>query len=126
MDGDDIGRWLKRQKQPSTWKQLSTEQQERLTRLGVTPTEAPPPDPAAKPAGKGQTKAQQAFRRGLQALRQWIEREGHRPVSRKAVETLPDGTETKLGIWYSNTKARRDKLTQEQLDALRELGVEWA
>ncbi|WP_371129724.1 DUF1524 domain-containing protein [Streptomyces sp. 2231.1] len=39
---------------------------------------------------------------------------------------LPDGTETKLGIWYSNTKARRDKLTQEQLAALRELGVEWA
>jgi hypothetical protein len=42
------------------------------------------------------------------------------------VETLPDGTETKLGIWYSNTKARRDKLTEEQLVALRKLGVEWA
>ncbi|WP_376210490.1 helicase associated domain-containing protein [Streptomyces sp. NPDC056304] len=49
-----------------------------------------------------------------------------RPVPRKAVETLPDGTETKLGIWYSNTKSRRDKLTAEQLDALRKLGVEWA
>lgn len=32
----------------------------------------------------------------------------------------------KLGVWVSNTKSRRDKLTQEQLDALRELGVEWA
>jgi hypothetical protein len=42
------------------------------------------------------------------------------------VETLPDGSETKLGIWYSNTKARRDKLAQDQLAALRELGVEWA
>lgn len=40
--------------------------------------------------------------------------------------TLPDGTEAKLGIWYSNTKQRRDKLTAQQLDALRELGVEWA
>lgn len=39
------------------------------------------------------------------------------------------GTEpgiVKLGIWTSNTRARRDKLTQEQLDALRELGMEWA
>jgi hypothetical protein len=42
------------------------------------------------------------------------------------VETLPDGTETKLGIWYSNTKARRDKLTQDQRAALREIGVDWA
>ncbi|MGW4440800.1 helicase associated domain-containing protein [Streptomyces sp. NPDC004596] len=42
------------------------------------------------------------------------------------METLPDGTETKLGIWISNTKQRRDKLTAEQLDALRQLGVECA
>jgi hypothetical protein len=32
----------------------------------------------------------------------------------------------KLGVWVSSTRARRDKLTQEQLEALRELGVEWA
>ncbi|MEU8992892.1 helicase associated domain-containing protein [Streptomyces sp. NPDC048558] len=32
----------------------------------------------------------------------------------------------KLGVWISNTKARRDKLAQEQLDALRELGTERA
>jgi hypothetical protein len=32
----------------------------------------------------------------------------------------------RLGVWVSNTKSRRDKITQEQLDALRELGVEWA
>ncbi|WP_329449444.1 helicase associated domain-containing protein [Streptomyces sp. NBC_01724] len=32
----------------------------------------------------------------------------------------------KLGVWVSNTRARRDKLTQEQLDALRELGMQWA
>lgn len=79
------------------------------------------------PVRKGPSKAQQAFQRGLTALAQWVEREGvGRPVPRKAVETLPDGTETKLGIWYSNTKSRRDKLTAEQLDALRKLGVEWA
>ncbi|WP_416238250.1 helicase associated domain-containing protein [Streptomyces mutabilis] len=32
----------------------------------------------------------------------------------------------KLGVWVSNTKSRRDRLTAEQLDALRKLGVAWA
>lgn len=32
----------------------------------------------------------------------------------------------KLGVWVSNTKARRDKLSAEHLGALRELGMEWA
>ncbi|MGW1088072.1 helicase [Streptomyces sp. NPDC002596] len=32
----------------------------------------------------------------------------------------------KLNEWVSNTKSRRGKLAQEQLDALRKLGVEWA
>ncbi|WP_408997268.1 helicase associated domain-containing protein [Streptomyces europaeiscabiei] len=32
----------------------------------------------------------------------------------------------KLGVWVSNTKTRRDKLDADQLDALRELGMEWA
>ncbi|GAB1340823.1 hypothetical protein ACE1SV_74130 [Streptomyces sp. E-15] len=127
MDGDDIGRWLERQKQPATWKLLSNEQQERLSKLGVQPAQTPSPAPAATRATKDPTKAQQAFQRGLAALAQWLEREGvHRPVPRKAVETLPDGTETKLGIWYSNTKTRRDKLTTEQLHALRKLGINWA
>ncbi|MGY3205721.1 hypothetical protein ACVW19_006236 [Streptomyces sp. TE5632] len=49
FDGDDLGKWLKRQKQPSTWKLLSSEQQERLTRLGIKPLEAP----AATRAMKG-------------------------------------------------------------------------
>lgn len=127
MDGDDLGRWLTRQREASNWRQLSAEQQERLTRLGVTPAEQPTPAPAAKGgAGKALGKAAAAFHRGVAALTQWVEREGaDRPVPRKAVEVLPDGTETKLGIWYSNTKSRRDKLDQEQLDALRELGIDW-
>ncbi|MEH0415942.1 helicase associated domain-containing protein [Streptomyces sp. B21-083] len=32
----------------------------------------------------------------------------------------------KLGVWLSNTKSRRYKLTAEQRAALRELGMEWA
>ncbi|WP_254408385.1 helicase associated domain-containing protein [Streptomyces sp. AC495_CC817] len=127
FEGDDIGTWRWRQQEPGTWAQLSSEQQERLSTLGVKPLEAPSPAPAHPQAAKGPGKAQQAFQRGLVALAQWGEREGaDRPVPRKAVETLPDGTETKLGIWYSNTKTRRDKLTQDQRAALRELGMEWA
>ncbi|MFB7311857.1 Helicase associated domain protein [Streptomyces sp. NPDC056192] len=132
FDGDDLGKWLQRQKQPGTWAQLSTEQQERLSKLGVQPTQAPAPAPAAARAAKGPSKAQAAFQRGLAALAQWAEREGaDRPVPRGHAEEIAVDGETepvvvKLGVWISNTRARRDKLTQEQLDALRELGVDWA
>ncbi|MFD5110285.1 DEAD/DEAH box helicase [Streptomyces cinereoruber] len=126
FEGDDIGRWLQQQRKPATWKQLSEEQQQRLAKLGVQPDQEPAPAPAAARATKGPSKTQAAFQRGLAALAQWVEREGaDRPVPRKAVEVLPDGTETKLGVWVSNTRARRDKLTAEQVGALRELGVEW-
>lgn len=133
MDGDDLGRWLQQQKQPGTWKQLSTEQQERLSRLGVQPTQTPSPSPApAKRAAQGPSKAQQAFQRGLAALAQWIEREGaDRPVPRGHSEEITIDGETeptvvKLGVWVSNARTRRDKLTQEQRDALRGLGMQWA
>lgn len=81
---------------------------------------------------KGPGKAQQAFQRGLAALAQWVEREGaHRPVPRGHAEEItvdgePEPVIVKLGVWTSNVRSRRDKLTQAQLDALRELGVEWA
>ncbi|MFF5565812.1 Helicase associated domain protein [Streptomyces sp. NPDC012623] len=132
FDGDDIGRWLQRQSQPGTWAQLSTEQQERLSQLGIKPAQAPSPAPAATRVAKGPSKAQQAFQRGLTALAQWVEREGaHRPVPRSHSEEITVDGETepvavKLGVWVSNTKTRRDKLAQDQLDALRELGIEWA
>jgi hypothetical protein len=132
MDGDDIGKWLQQQKQPGTWAQLLPEQQERLSTLGIKPLEASAPAPAATRAVKGPSKAQQAFQRGLVALTQWVEREGvDRPVPRgHAEEIVVDGkTEpvvVKLGVWVSNTKSRRDKLTAEQLNALRELGMQWA
>ncbi|BCL33449.1 Helicase associated domain protein [Streptomyces aurantiacus] len=132
MDGDDIGRWLERQTQPGNWAQLSAEQQERLSQLGVQPLEAPAPAPAATHTTKGPSKAEQAFQRGLAALTQWVEREGaHRPVPRGHAEEITVDGETepvvvKLGVWISNTKTRRDKLAQEQRAALTELGVEWA
>ncbi|MEW2079723.1 Helicase associated domain protein [Streptomyces sp. NPDC013433] len=131
MDGDDIGRWLQQQTQMAAWAQLSSEQQERLARLGLKPVEAPSPAPTAKRSAKGPRKAQHAFQRGLAALAQWVEREGaHRPVPRgHAEEIVVDGeaepVTVKLGVWVSNTKSRRDKLAQDQLDALRELGIDW-
>ncbi|MGY1528530.1 Helicase associated domain protein [Streptomyces sp. MN3] len=132
FEGDDIGRWLQQQKQPGTWAQLLPEQQERLTKRGVQPAEAPSPAPAAKGATKGQGKAQQAFQRGLAALAQWVEREGaERPVPRGHSEQITVASEAepvpvKLGVWVSNTRARRDKLSAEQLEALRKLGMPWA
>ncbi|WP_418955196.1 Helicase associated domain protein [Streptomyces tritici] len=133
MDGDDIGRWLQQQRKPGTWKLLSTEQQERLTTLGMQPDQAPSPAPAApRAAGKGPSKAQQAFQRGLAALAQWVEREGaHRPVPRGhaeeiAVDGEADPVIIKLGVWISNTKSRRDKLDEGQRAALAKLGMQWA
>ncbi|WP_398654121.1 Helicase associated domain protein [Streptomyces parvulus] len=132
FEGDDLGKWLQRQKNPGTWARLLPGQQERLSQLGVQPAQAPSPAPAAKSATKGPNKAQQAFQRGLAALTQWVEREGAgRSVPRGHSEEIAVDGETKpvavrLGVWVSNTKSRRDKLAQDQLDALRELGVEWA
>ncbi|MFJ3498835.1 Helicase associated domain protein [Streptomyces sp. NPDC086091] len=126
FEGDDIGRWLVRQRDASTWALLSTEQQERLTKLGIKPTEAPSPAPAATRATKGPSKAQQAFQRGLAALTQYIAREGKTVVGRGHVEELPDGTVIKLGVFLSNQKARRERLDAEQRAALAELGYAWA
>ncbi|MCP3771323.1 helicase associated domain-containing protein, partial [Streptomyces sp. MAR25Y5] len=132
FEGDDLGKWLQQQENPGNWKLLSPEQQERLTVLGVQPAKAPSPASAATRASKGPSKAQVAFQRGLAALAQWVEREGaHRPVPRGhseqiAVDGAAEPVVVKLGVWVSNTRARRDKLAQEQLDALRELGMQWA
>ncbi|MEU3907166.1 Helicase associated domain protein [Streptomyces goshikiensis] len=132
-DGDDIGRWLQQQKQPATWARLLPEQQARLTALGVEPDQALPPAPTNSRGAKGPSKAQQAFQRGLNALTQWVEREGpHRPVPRAHAEEIAVSGETepvivKLGVWVSNTKSRRDKLTTDELAAaLAQLGVDWA
>ncbi|OKJ45949.1 helicase, partial [Streptomyces sp. CB02009] len=133
MDGDDLGKWLARQREASTWAQLSTEQQQRLSALGVRPIERPAPAPAAKGgAGKASGEAAAAFQRGVAALKQWVEREGpDRPVPRGAVVEIDVDGETeavsvRLGVWISNTKSRRDRLDGDQLAALRKLGVHWA
>ncbi|MFC4613079.1 Helicase associated domain protein [Streptomyces maoxianensis] len=128
FQGDDLGRWL--QRQAGNWTQLSTEQQERLTTLGVKPAQRPSPAPAAKSAAKGTSKASAAFQRGVTALAQYIAREGaNKPVPRGHLELVvidDQEHEHKLGVWYANQKQRRDKLTEPQRTALTELGIEWA
>ncbi|MFH8873442.1 DEAD/DEAH box helicase [Streptomyces griseus] len=132
FEGDDLGRWLARMSEANIWAQLSAEQQRRLSELGAKPLEAPSPAPAAARTTKGPSKAQHAFQRGVAALTQWVRREGaDRPVPRGHAEELAVDGETepvvvKLGVWVSNTKSRRDRLTQEQRNALRELGLDWA
>ncbi|MET7504527.1 DEAD/DEAH box helicase [Streptomyces microflavus] len=136
FDGDDIGTWRWQQLKAGVQAQLMPEQRERLAKLGIKAAELPEPAPAAtrttRGSGKGPSKAQAAFERGLAALGQWVEREGaDRPVPRGAVvEITVDGASepvpVRLGVWLSNTRARRDRLTAEQLDALRELGAKWA
>ncbi|MFD6940926.1 Helicase associated domain protein [Streptomyces goshikiensis] len=140
-DGDDIGTWSWRQQEPGTWAQLLPEQRERLTKIGVRGaalpvTAAAPAELSAalaalkgvRPAG---SKAEAAFQRGLAALTQWVEKEGQRAVPRSTVVEITVDGETepvpvKLGVWLSNTKSRRDKLTSEQRAALAALGMDWA
>ncbi|MGW6513811.1 helicase associated domain-containing protein, partial [Streptomyces niveus] len=141
-EGDDIGTWRWRQQEPGTWAQLLPEQRDRLEALGVrgaalpvaasAPSELRPSLAAALEGPKKPgSKAEAAFQRGLAALTQWVEKEGQRAVPRSTVVEITVDGETdpvpvKLGVWLSNTKSRRDKLTSEQRAALAALGMEWA
>ncbi|MFE6131304.1 helicase associated domain-containing protein [Streptomyces sp. NPDC056437] len=65
----------------------------------------------------------------MRAVTQYVAREGTAAVRRPHRETIViDGEEHELvlGIWVANQKQRRDKLTEAQREALRELGVDWA
>ncbi|WP_329362893.1 helicase [Streptomyces sp. NBC_01483] len=42
------------------------------------------------------------------------------------MEVLPDGTQVRLGVWITNTRTRRAKLTTDKLTVLADLGLEWA
>jgi hypothetical protein len=122
VHGRDVGRWLERQRQHVVWNGLMPAQRERLAALGVQPYPAPaaPKQPAKASGGRAG-----AFERGLEALSQYKAREGSVTVPRGHVEELEDGTPVRLGIWLSNTKTRRIKLTEAQLDRLAALGLDW-
>lgn len=126
VHGMDIGKWLARQRKPEVWAALADGQRERLEAIGVTPPAAAPapvePDASAEPT----TTPVSAFEKGVAALAQYKARTGSLVVPRAHVERLEDGTEVKLGVFLSNSKSRRTKLTDDKLAVLADIGLEWA
>ncbi|MEU5298595.1 DEAD/DEAH box helicase [Streptomyces umbrinus] len=121
VHGMDVGRWLHKQRRHAVWQELMDGQRERLEQLGITPLvpeSEEPPKPSTTSVG--------AFERGVAALSQYKAREGSVIVPRAHVERLEDGTEVKLGVFLSNSKSRRGKLTPDRLQQLADLGLEWA
>ncbi|MFE7394844.1 helicase associated domain-containing protein [Streptomyces sp. NPDC057582] len=97
-----------------------------LVELGVKPAARPQKAAARASANAGAAKDSDAFTRGVAALAQYIAREGKTVVGRGHVEKLPDGTTVRLGVFLSNQKTRRHRLTEQQLAALANLGHHWA
>ncbi|MFB7477059.1 Helicase associated domain protein [Kitasatospora sp. NPDC056184] len=129
LHGLDVGRWLERQRQHIVWQSLVDGQQGRLAALGIEPLEAPAGQDGAVGRRKTGAGKPSAFDRGLAALALYRERTGTVTVPRQHVEPVPDGdggtVEVKLGVWISNTKTRRAKLTEAQLEQLAALGLDW-
>ncbi|MFE5885973.1 helicase associated domain-containing protein [Streptomyces hydrogenans] len=127
VHGMDVGKWLARQRRPEVWAALSDGQHERLETLGVTPLAAAPTPAEPEGAAEPSTAPVSAFDRGVAApWRTTRARTGSVKVPRAHVEALPGGTEVKLGVFLSNSKSRRAKLTADKLAALAGLGLEWA
>ncbi|MET7458554.1 Helicase associated domain protein [Streptomyces sp. NPDC005574] len=124
VHGMDVGKWLARQQTPKVWGSLTAGQRERLEQLGI---KAPAPPAELETPVKPATAPLGAFERGVAALAQYKARTGTLgPVSRSHAERLEDGTEVRLGVFLSNTKSRRAKLSADQLQALADLGLGWA
>ncbi|MFI6005780.1 hypothetical protein ACIA98_36245 [Streptomyces sp. NPDC051366] len=75
--------------------------------LAVRPHAAGSKTSATSSSGRGA----QSFRKGLEALDQYIRREEATTVTRAHVRRLPDGTEHRTGICISNQRARRARKT---------------
>ncbi len=120
VNGCDVGTWTTRQTDPAVWNTLLPEQRERLEALGLKPrTETTPAVTTATGKNAG------AFERGITALAQYAEREGRVVVPRAHVEETPHGP-VRLGTWVSNTRSRRDRLSDAQCEQLAALGIDWA
>jgi hypothetical protein len=103
------------------WTALTDGQRERLEQLGITPLPPESETPAnARKAASG------AFERGIAALTQYKARTGSVAVPRAHVERLEDGSEVRLGVFLSNSKSRRAKLSADKLQQLADPGLEWA
>ncbi|MFI7358074.1 Helicase associated domain protein [Streptomyces avidinii] len=121
--GEDVGRWLASERRD--WDRLNTEQQRRLAEHGVKKAPRARKAPAKTAAATGPRAGGEAFQKGLEALKQYIAREGALP-GRAGVQEMPDGDIRRVGVWLANQKQRRDKLDQAQRAALTALGIGWA
>ncbi|MFJ9448021.1 helicase associated domain-containing protein [Kitasatospora sp. NPDC101235] len=117
FEGEQLGRWVKAQR--AGWPGLEEDQRDLLAAIGIEEDQGLV---AAKAAAEAKPKVSRAgrFGAGLAALTAFVEREGHVRVPR----THKEGG-VSLGSWLNNQKARRDKLTTEQLGQLEALGVAW-
>ncbi|MFD5634833.1 Helicase associated domain protein [Streptomyces sp. NPDC127077] len=124
VHGMDVGKWLTRQRTPQVWQALTDGQRERLEAVGVVPVALEPEGPA-----KPSTAPLGAFERGIVALAQYKTRTGSVTVPRGHEERIVAGGHeyaVKLGVFLSNNKSRRTKLTTDKLQALSDLGLDWA
>ncbi|WP_235968553.1 DEAD/DEAH box helicase [Streptomyces mesophilus] len=134
VGGDDVGAWLVEQRH--SWQSLSTGQRARLAEIGV---HVPAGEveavthlaleagilPVTVPAGAS------TWEKGVAALRQYKAREGHVRVPRGHRETLRidhgagDVREehVRLGVWRSNARNRRSRLSAEQVQEAEQLGL---
>lgn len=120
----DVGQWLARQRQNAVWTKLTDGQRKRLEQLGITPL---PPEP--KTPAKAPKTATGTFEKGVAALAQYKTRTRSVTVPRGHVETIVIGGQehsVKLGVFLSNSKSRRTKLTADKLQQLADLGLSWA
>ncbi|AXK36103.1 helicase [Streptomyces armeniacus] len=135
VHGVDVGAWLRRQL--AEWGRLAEGQRELLGQLGVRPPAPAEARGAGGPVVDG-LEHMSSFERGVAAVRQYLEREGHLAVPRRHEEFLHparaggagghDGAPivVRPGVFLSNTKSRRTKLTPAQRAALAGLGLDWA
>jgi len=118
--GEDLGRWVADQR--AGWVGLGAERQEMMGWLKVDP-----PAEAEAPVApvRGTTQADR-FAAGVEAAAAYRAREGGiHTVPRSHQETLSDGTVIKLGVWLTNTRGRKAKLSAEHVAALDALGMRW-
>lgn len=145
VHGIDVGTWLTRQTSAAGWAQLAAGQRQLLVELGVPAPAVPALEagPGAVVGGEAPVAVRgleglDAFGRGLAAARQYLAREGHLSVPRKHEEVLHPADESgapvpggapavvRLGVFLSNSRSRRAKLSEERRTALAGLGLDWA
>jgi superfamily II DNA or RNA helicase len=101
VDGAKLGGWVSTQRLKKDW--LTPDQLNRLNELGFSW------DPHAK-----------QWEEGFAALQQFHQREGHCLV---AIRHEVDGS--KLGVWVSTQRLKKDRLTPDRLNRLNSLGFSW-